>query len=844
MTPLETFQSQKWQAIEAYQAQRNPLAFFQAHTQAADAWIASVWAAHFADGGPCLLAIGGYGRGELYPYSDVDLAVVAADEPDAAAQENITRFVQALWDGALKPAVKTGSLQQLLQAADEDLTADTAFLEARFLCGNRALAEHAVNALNVRRDTVSFMDGKLLEMQQRHDKYAGFPLEPDVKNGAGCLRDIHTMLWLARAQGLHTDFYALARDKIITRMEAGLLRSSHRRLAQIRIELHLAAGREENRLIFDLQGTLAENRDLCRPDKQTGIEHLMRDFYRTAKTVMQLNGILIPMLRERVSMPYPRIVHDLDAHYFQIGNKIAAKDLLLFQKQPAHLFILLQMWQRHSDVNGVAPKTLRAWWAAARKMDGTFYRNARHRALFLQFFKTGKGLTHIMRFLNLYGLLAKYLPNWYKIVGLLQHDLFHIYPVDDHILTVLGNMRRLAMEEHSHELPFAATLMHDFPQPHLLYLAALFHDIAKGRNGDHARLGRADARQFAEDHALPETDGELVEWLVGEHLLMAATAQKEDIHDPDVVRRFADKVQTPERLAALYLLTVADIRGTNPKLWTAWKAQLLQTLYRSAHAYLAGSLHTVLPENRQQNAHNALKAQGTEDKTIRRLFAMLGEAYFARFPAETAAWQLGILVRDPEAACFDIRPGDAEGSLQLFVYMPDRDRLFSELCELFAALRLDIATARIFTTEHRYALNSFVLGLPEHSNEADREHAKSSLHRAMTQFMDGRWQSKAPSVAKPSRRARWNPIAPYIGITENEGGQFSIEVVAANRPYLLADLSRIFSRHRIRLQYAKISTLIDRAEDVFIVHAPQLHEAAAQRLLRQDLQAACTGHLL
>ena len=400
------------------------------------------------------------------------------------------------------------------------------------------------------------------------------------------------------------------------------------------------------------------------------------------------------------------------------------------------------------------------------------------------------------------------------------------------------------MEEHSHELPFAATLMHDFPQPHLLYLAALFHDIAKGRNGDHARLGRADARQFAEDHVLPEADGELVEWLVGEHLLMAATAQKEDIHDPDVVRRFAEKVQTPERLAALYLLTVADIRGTNPKLWTAWKAQLLQTLYRSAHAYLAGSLHTVLPENRQQNAHNALKAQGADDKTIRRLFAMLGEAYFARFPAETAAWQLGILVRDPEAACFDIRPGDAEGSLQLFVYMPDRDRLFSELCELFAALRLDIATARIFTTKHQYALNSFVLGLPEHSNETDRKHAESSLHRAMTQFMDGRWQSKAPSAAKPSRRARWNPIAPHIGITETEGGQFSIEVVAANRPYLLADLSRIFSRHRIRLQYAKISTLIDRAEDVFIVHAPQLHEAAAQRLLRQDLQAACTGHLL
>ena len=295
-------QQQKQQAAERYLANRRPNLFFQQYCRTIDRTLAELWPSFFDDGRFCLLAVGGYGRCEVYPYSDTDLALVSAAPLNAEEEGRMAGLVQTLWDLGLAPSLKAGTTSELCESARQDLTADTAFLEARFLCGNAGLAGQFIQTLNAQRHPAAFIEGKLLEMQQRHDKYAGFPLEPDVKNGAGCLRDIHTMLWLARAQGLHTDFYALARDKIITRMEAGLLRSSHRRLAQIRIELHLAAGREENRLIFDLQGTLAENRDLCRPDKQTGIEHLMRDFYRTAKTVMQLNGILIPMLRERVSL--------------------------------------------------------------------------------------------------------------------------------------------------------------------------------------------------------------------------------------------------------------------------------------------------------------------------------------------------------------------------------------------------------------------------------------------------------------------------------------------------------------------------------------------------------------
>ncbi|MDK4623966.1 [protein-PII] uridylyltransferase [Kingella kingae] len=838
----DQFQQQKWLAIEQYLLNRQPRLFFRTHTQAMDTFVQQIWQAQNVSSSCCLLAIGGYGRGELYPHSDVDLAIVSPEPLPDAEQEKVAQFVQQMWDAQLTPAVKTGSLHQLSAAAEQDLTANTAFLEARFLCGDAAFAQQVIAHWNAQRNVVAFIDSKLLEMQHRHDKYQGLPLEPNIKNGAGCLRDIHTMMWLARAQGLPTDFYALSRDKIITRIEAGLLRSSHRHLAQIRIELHLAAGREENRLIFDLQDTLAQNRDLCRPDKQAGIERLMRDCYRTAKTVMQLNGILIPMLRGRVSSSLPRMVHDLDAHYFQVGNKIAAKDLQLFQKQPAHLFTILQIWQSRRDLDGIAPKTLRAWWAAVRHIDDSFYANEQHRAQFLTFFKAGAGLTRIMRFLNLYGMLARYLPDWHKIVDLLQHDLFHIYPVDDHILMVLCNMRRLTMEQFSDELPFASNLMQRFTRPHLLYLAALFHDIAKGRNGDHAKLGVADALRFAADHHLPAEEGEMLAWLVQEHLLMSLTAQKQDIQDPEVVRQFAQKVQTFERLDALYLLTVADMRGTNPKIWNTWKAQLLQTLYHATRAELSGSLHYVLPDNQQDIAFHYLRQQDYAPSDIRQLFARLGDAYFARHPSNISQWQLPHLLKQPDTPTFAIRPHQAEGSLQLFVYLPDRDRLFTQLCQLFSQQNLDIVAARIFTTAHQYALNTFVVNLPEQAQESDAERIQSSLQLALSQFIAQTWLPNKTRQSQPSRRARWQPIAPHIILEAHETNPalYTLDIVAANRPYLLADLSEVMAQHGINIQYAKITTLADRAEDLFVVHAAQLSQASQRQQLQHDLQAACT----
>ncbi|WP_303065583.1 [protein-PII] uridylyltransferase [Alysiella sp.] len=844
MNPIQTtqivLQQAKNQALNDYRANgREPQIFFRAYTQALDDTLNTLWQVFFSGSRLCLLALGGFGRREMYPYSDVDLAIVSPDALSETEHNQIAGFVQTLWDMKLQPALKSGCLNELLQAAQSDLTAETAFLEARWICGNTELAEQTLMAFRQQMDTVRFMENKLLEMQQRHAKQGNLVLEPNLKNGVGGLRDVHTMMWLAQAQGIKPDFHALMRHRILTRTEANLLRSSHRRLARLRIELHCAAGREEDRLLFDFQAAVATQLGWDSMGKQAACETLMARFYRTAKTVMQLNGILLPMLRGRVYSPLPRVVHNIDDDYYQVNGLIAVRDLNLFQKQPYHLFKIIELLQKRPDLHGMAPKTLRQWWAASHQIDATFYADATNRMRFLGFFYTGHGLTRTMRFLNLYGVLARYLPEWHKIIGLLQHDLFHIYPVDDHILTVLHHVRRFAVEAHSHEMPFASSLMQDFNQAPILYLAALFHDIAKGRDGDHAILGVADARRFADDHRLPENEADLLCWLVEAHLLMSQTAQKEDIQDPDVVARFCQQVGTSERLTALYLLTVADIRGTNPKIWNTWKAQLLQTLYERATRHLTGytSNREHKTFSRRQKAETFLQQQGINDKNIRRIFQYLGDAYFVQHNSNIIIWHLSHIMFQPEQAHIALMPLD-NNTLQIMVYMPNQDRLFARLCRLIADCGLGIATARAFITEHDFILDTFVLTLPENSQPDEVNDVQAALLRDLQQFVQQPHDNLGKRPIKISRQARLQPISPFVRFqaNEHEAQHYVLDIATADRPYLLADIAEVLARHKIRLRHAKIATMGERAEDSFIVEMSEWHAAKEYEVV-QDLKA-------
>ena len=826
-----------------------PIAAYRAARAAADALLIALWQQHFSSCPHlCLLATGGYGRGELYPHSDLDLTILSPNELAEREQAAIVRFIQTLWDGKLAPAPQSGSLKQILQDAQDNLTTSTALLEARPLCGNIALAQQAIHTAQQQREIVPFIESKLLEMQQRHAKQPSQTLEPHIKNGIGGLRDLHVINWLARVQNLNLAAPAAARSAIITPAEAKLLRHSHRTLAQLRIAMHLAAQREEDRLIFNLQHTLAQQNPFSsclnpvnnhpQSSLKTNIEHLMHAYYRTTKTIQQLSGILIPMLRERIYSPLPRIARPINEHYTQINHTLAANNLSLFTEQPEHILILPHILQTHRDINQIAPKTLRAWWAAAQKLDPSFNQTPAHRAQFLQFFHTGEGLTHTLRLLNLYGILARYLPQWHHIVGLLQHDLYHIYPVDDHILTTLAHLRRLAQEEHSHENPALSTLMQHHPKQPILYLAALFHDIAKGRGGDHAQLGAQDAAQFAQNHQLSEHDSELLAWLVREHLLMSQTAQKEDISDPTIIQKFAQRIQTQEKLDSLYLLTVCDIRATNPKIWNTWKAQLLDQLYQSTRAQLSGSLKTTSIHDRYQHASQILAEQNHSPKSIRRLFNALGAAYFARHNSQTIARQLPQIAAQPHSPHASITP-EPNGNWLILVYMPNQDRLFTRLCRLFGQHQFDIVAARAFITAHDFILDNFILTPPPHHTPEELSRLQSVLQAELSQFARGNIPPFPQHKTQPSRRARLLPLAPSVSIQpEEEPHRYTIQIIAANRPHLLADLTEVFAQHNIRLFYAKIATLADRAEDSFLVENSELANPSKEFALKRDLLAA------
>lgn len=833
------FDQQKWLIIDDYLADRRPLKFFRDFTQLIDDTLQNLWQHHFADETElCLLAVGGFGRGEMYPHSDIDLAIVS-DEPLNDTQQNrIAQFVQTLWDWQLSPAVRSGSVAQLCESAQHDLTADTAFLEARYLSGSLHIAQRCLKNMTEQRDLVAFIEGKLLEMQQRHAKQNNTTLEPNIKTAAGGLRDIHTMMWLAKVQNLSGNFYHDYRNNVLNRVESGLLRNSHRNLAQIRIDLHLATGREEDKLTFDLQKTLAANLNIV-AHNQLPSEKLMHQVYRSFKTIRQLNDIILPMLAGRVYSSVPRQIIDLDENYYAIGNKIAAKDLKLFEKQPEHLFILIEKLQQNRQLNGIAPKTLRHWWTASQLINADFYQNEHNRARFIQFFHTGEGLTSIMRLLNLYGILGRYLPQWNKIVGLLQHDLFHIYPVDDHILTVLRNVRRFAIDAHSHEMPFASGLMHTFEPKYVLYLAALFHDIAKGRNGDHAKLGVADAQQFAQHHHLPPEHADLLAWLVEEHLLMSQVAQKQDIYDPNVVEHFCKQVQTPTRLTALYLLTVADIRGTNPKIWNSWKAQLLERLFQAATQYFSGSLKPSeqQAQSRQQQAHDLL-SQIAEPKQIKQLWQSLGNAYFVSHTPDMIDWHLPLIVANPEQAVANIMPLH-DNFIRILVYMPNADRLFTRLCRLFSQFDLDIVAARAFITERNYILDTFDVAFSERTLPEEYADIQAVLLAKLNKFIKQPFEIENKFSMK-SRRAKHQPLAPSLTIQPDDERQhwYTIDIMTTNRNALLADITEIFARYQVRLHHAKISTLDERVEDSFLVHAPQWHDNPLQQwAFQRDLLA-------
>lgn len=828
---------------DAFQADADGRAMLHGRAELVDAILRDLWRRCGAAGGLALVAVGGYGRGELYPYSDVDLLILLpACAPDGEAQTAIERLVGFLWDIGLEIGHSVRSVEACLEEAERDITVQTTLLEARLLCGNPEIYSEFTRRLRAQLDPAAFFKGKRLEQDERYVRHQDTPfaLEPNCKESPGGLRDLQVILWIGQATGLAHDWNELARCGLVTRHEAKQLRRLEDFLQGLRIRLHYLTGRREDRLLFDHQEELARYMGIVPMGAKRASELLMQRYYRTAKAVTQLNTILLQNLGAHI-FPSSDVVFAID-HRFQSNRELLdVRSEDVFERDPSAILESFLLLQQRSELKGMTARTLRALWRARKLVNARFRQDVRNRQLFLQLFRQKRGLVHEFRRMNQYGILGRYLPAFGRIVGQMQHDLFHAYTVDQHILQVMRNLRRFTMPEFAHEYPLCSRLIAGFQKHWLLYVAALFHDVAKGRGGDHSKLGMQDAAQFCRDHGLEEEDAGLVVWLVEHHLSMSAVAQKQDLSDPDVIKGFAALVRDERRLTALYLLTHADIRGTGPKVWNAWKGKLLEDLFNATlHLLRGGKPQQMLGiAERQEEARRLLRFHGLRPGVETELWRQLDTPYFLRHEPEEIAWHTRVLYYRAAAQEPVVKarlPQFAEG-LQVMVYTRDQRDLFVRLCGFFSRLGYSIVEAKIHTTRHGYALDSFFLLDP--GSQLPYREMISLIEHDLVERLRLQAPPEQPATGRMSRQVRHFPITPEVTIRPDEkGNHHLLSVVAVDRPGLLFTIARILADHRINVQSAKIATLGERAEDTFLISGEELAKTSTLLRLEAELLEA------
>ena len=809
------------------------------HARLVDRVVAAVWRDLGAPSAAALVAVGGYGRGQLFPHSDVDILILLPGALDVTGTAFVERLVGLLWDIGLEAGHSVRTIAQCAEEMAADITIRTSLLEHRFVAGSRSLHRAFARSVAAAMDVPSFYEGKMLEQQQRHLKHhdTAYNLEPNVKDSPGGLRDLQTVLWIARAAGLGRGWRELAQAGLITMQEAHTVSRQERLIGALRVRLHYLTGRREDRLVFDVQNALARELGFADTPVRRASEQLMQRYYRAAKIVRQVNVIVLQNLHIRL---FPIVTEPvaIDDDFVAIDELLHVRDEALFEQRPEAMLDAFLTMQRHPELKGMSAQTLRALWRNRHRVDARFRRDAANRARFIAILREPHGITHELRRMNLYGILGQVVPPFGKIVGQMQHDLFHVYTVDEHILMVIRNLRRFTLSQHAHEYPLCSRLIGDFEPKEVLYLAGLFHDIAKGRGGDHSTLGADDARRFCRTHGLPAADVDLVGWLVEHHLSMSSTAQKQDISDPNVVATFAERVGTERRLRALYLLTVADIRGTSPKVWNAWKAQLLEDLYHATRARLAGTAGGVTLADsilaRQQEAQRLLRLYAGAERAERALWAQLDTVYFQRHTADEIAWHARHLHWRVAGAApvVQARLSRAEAGLQVAVYLPDQKDLFARISGFFGRRGLSILEAKIHTTRHGYALDTFTVHDPGDPDAPYRD-AIQIIEFELERVLKEQRPLEPPTVGRASRHLRHFPLTPEVRIfPDDQGTHFILEIVAGDRPGLLAKIAYTLAQANINIVSAKINTLGERAEDAFLIDGARLHDEHA--LLRLE----------
>jgi [protein-PII] uridylyltransferase len=819
-----------------------------------DRVLTRAWERHMpADAEAALIAVGGYGRGELHPASDVDVLILTRDDP-AALAEHLEALVMFLWDIGLEIGHSVRTLAQTVEEAEADVSVVTNLMESRLLAGDASLFSAMRTATGPDRIWPSdqFFAAKIEEQQARHRKFGdtAYNLEPNIKENPGGLRDIQMVGWVAKRHFGTDTMAGLVQHGFLTDGEYRALMAGQSLLWRIRFALHLHTGRHEDRLLFEHQRELALEFGYADDEHNLAVEQFMQAYYRTVMELNRLNEMLLQLFQEAILMAgEAEQITPINKRFRGRNGYLEVTNPGIFVRYPLALLEVFLVFQQQRALKGVRASTIRLIRAHLHLIDEHFRADIKARSLFMEILRQPSGLTHTLRRMNRYGVLARYIPAFGNIVGRMQHDLFHVYTVDEHTLTLIRNLRRFGVPAFAHEFPECSQVFGELPKPELLYLAGLFHDIAKGRGGDHSQLGAEYAWGFCKLHALSDYDTGLVSWLVRSHLLMSITAQRKDIEDPEVIQEFAAAVGDPNRLRYLYLLTVADIRATAPQLWNSWKNALLNQLYRATQRALERGLanpqaQDELIQRRRTEALQLLNERRIDEAQALALWQLLDTDYFMHATPDEIAWHTERVLSEgsrPAQPVVEVRPESHRGCTEIFVYSQDRDRLFAHTTGLLDQLGLDIQGARIQTLSDGRAMNSyFVLGHDGHSIVSPFEcrQIMENLQQGLA-HPDSFVIHNNPHIP---RQIKAFITTPEVSFSQDESNsRTELHLTATDRPGLLSRIGQVFASHNISLISAKVATIGAIAEDTFLItdqNGEPLTDAKRKQALAKDLADA------
>ena len=790
-----------------------------------DRLLACAWQHHIASDSMALVAAGGYGRGDLLPASDIDLMLLIKPRKQKVLKPGIEAFLAMLWDIGLEVGHSVRTVKECVREAKADVTIATNLMESRLIVGNAALFDSMTEKTGPKKIWPSrkFFEAKWEEQLARHHKFhdSEYNLEPNIKEGPGGLRDIHMIGWVAKRHFGAERLRELVKHKFLTQKEYDSLNRGHNFLWRVRYALHVITGRREDRLLFDHQKSVAASFGYATADN-AGVEKFMKTYYRTVKEISRLNEMLLQHFQEEIIYTRRRERLRPLTTRFQVRNDfIEAQNRQVFKRYPLALLEIFLLLQQNQNIRGVRASTVRLIRESLHLVDDAFREDIKSQSLFLEIIRQPRRVGHELRRMHKYGVLGAYMPEFARVEGLMQFDLFHIYTVDEHILFVIRNMRHFGLEEYKSRFPLCRQVLDQVPKQELLYFAGMFHDMAKGRGGDHSDLGAEDALAFCRRHHLSDYDTKLVAWLVQHHLLMSKTAQREDINDPEVINRFARNVGDSIHLNYLYLLTVADINGTNPALWNSWKDSLIADLYNKTLSALRRGLEN--PINKSEliadTKARSLEIIADHSADIETVWSSLSDDYFLRYSATEIAWHTRAIMRSSEARLplILLREESERGATAVFIYMHDHDNIFSRISRTLDLLDLNVVDARVMNSKHGYTLDTFSVLEKSGATITGRERKKEIINALKQNLLSPEKPIKRVERVR-SRRLQHFSIPTRVDFSIDDRNNRNImEVSARDRPGFLSAVGTALEHCGTRLQAAKIATYGERVEDLFYI---------------------------